>query len=315
VVRLRGTAFAIAPGGYLVAAAHVADPSGAELAAGAHRLALELMDRPHTDEIVSRWVARTGARPAGGAVLSRRLTAAAPDGARGLAHRGGLVLADRDSDLALLRIAAPRASAVLLSDSTTAGTPVAALGFGGGGGDGRPAPREPAIRRGRLAQTGFFPRPHLATVITAAVRSGDSGAPVVDAEGRAHGVVVALHRQGGIMEDASELRALLRRAGIANGRGRSGALFAGALARLWALDLAGASRGLEATLREYPGHALAARELRRVRELASAHLALEGADRRDGALRALAAASAAAAAACATLLLRRGRRGEGRRVG
>ncbi|MDX6646717.1 MAG: Trypsin-like peptidase domain [Miltoncostaeaceae bacterium] len=312
-LRLQGTAFAIAPGGYLVGAAHVADPSDDELAAGARRLALALAHRPHTDEIVSRWVERTGARPAGGAVLGRRLTAAAPDGAPGRVHPGALVLADRVSDLALLRIAAPGAPALLLDDAATRGTAVAALGFGGGGGDGRSPPHEPAIRHGRLDRTGWFPRPHLATVVTAAVRRGDSGAPVVDAQGRARGVVVALHRDGGIMEDGSEVRRLLRRARFANGRGRSAALFAHAMTRLWALDAAGARRGLRATLRAYPDHSLAARELRRVGALSAARLALEGGGRRDGVLRALAVASAAASAACGLLLLRLSSRGRGRR--
>jgi len=206
------------------------------------------------------------------------------------------VVADQASDLALLRIAAPRAPALLLATPRPAAPRLPRSAFGGGGGDGRPrrASRDPARPAG---PDRVLPRPHLATVITAAVALGDSGAPVVDARGRARAGRRA-PRLGRHHGGRSELRALLRRAGIANARGRSGALFARALARLWTLDLAGARRGLEARCASTPDTPSASRELRRVGELASARLALEPADRRTAPLRALSAASAVAAAAC-----------------
>jgi len=318
VVRLRGTAFAVAPGGYLVAAGHVADPTRDEVAAAAQQAALAAMGRPHADAIVSRWVRRSGARPVGERVQVRRLTAARPGG-RVRAFPGRLVRADPGTDLALLQIPAPRAPALLLSDAATRGTAVAVLGFGDRGG---PAAPEPAVLRGQLAQSGLYPpsRPGteatapVGTVVTAPVRKGDSGAPVVDGQGRVRGVVLALHRLGGIMEDASEVRALLARADVDNARGHAGVLFAAAMGRLWRFDLAGARRGLGATLHADPQHALAGREIRRVDALIAAPKALEARDRTDGALRALALASAVAAAACGALLVIRrpapgGRRG------
>jgi hypothetical protein len=147
--------------------------------------------------------------------------------------------------------------------------------------------------------------------VTIPFQSGDSGGPVVDAEGNARGVAVIRTAEGGIAERATEVRQLLERAGVEPAPGRSAQLFRAAMADFWGLDLAGAQRGLEATLGAFEDHTLAAREERRARELAAADFGIVGERRRQGFLLSLGALAVVAALACGVALARRGRRGGG----
>ena len=159
-----------------------------------------------------------------------------------------VVPSDR-ADLALLRIRAPGAPALALAESASIGTPVASVGFGAGSAFAEPArgDLEPAVRRGVIARTGIIdedePTARPGMLVTIPLESGDSGAPVVDADGAARGVAVIRTADGGIAERATEVRQLLATVGVEAAPGRSAQLFRGGMAAFWDLDLAAAERG------------------------------------------------------------------------
>ena len=317
-IRERGTAFAVAPGGWLVTAGHVAAPDDETLARLAHQNRLANRGRPHPDAAAARWVSENGARPAGASVV--RLVVSQADAGQGAAgsrtYMPTPVATSGRADLALLHIDAPGAPALALDESASIGTPVATLGFGTGGAFAEPArgELEPAVRRGALARTGLLeedtPDQRQAILMTVPVQAGDSGGPVIDSGGNARGVAVIRTEEGGIAERATEVRQLLERAGVEPATGRAARLFRGAMAEFWDLDLAGARRGLAATLAAFPDHTLAEREEARARELAAAEFDLVGERRRQGFLLALGALAAVAAVTCGLGLARlRGRGG------
>jgi hypothetical protein len=86
--------------------------------------------------------------------------------------------------------------------------------------------------------------------------------------------------------------------------GPSAEAFRTAMAALWRLDLGDAESGFARTLRVYPSHGLASRELVRSRELAASPFALRADDRREGILLGVAVLAIVAAAACAFALAR-----------
>lgn len=307
-----GTAFAAAPGGWLVTAAHVAAPDRATIARLAYQTYLAGQGKPHADEAAAAdWVRRTGARPVGPGVV-RLLVRPADIGGEPGAARSYVPprpIRSHTADLALLHIGAPTAPALTLDEAASIGTPVASIGFGSGGAFAEPrrGELEPAVRRGELSRTGQLTengatRPAMA--ITAPVEPGDSGGPVVDAEGNVRGVVVLRTDEGGIAERATEVRQLLSRARAAPGPGRAAELFRGAMTAFWALDFADAQHGFAATLAADPGHTLAGVESRRARQLASDRFRLEGRRRVQGFLLALGALSVVAALACGLGLAR-----------
>ena len=61
----RGTAFAVAPGGWLVTAAHVAAPDDTTVARLAYQAKLAVAGRAHGDAEAAEWVREEGARPVG----------------------------------------------------------------------------------------------------------------------------------------------------------------------------------------------------------------------------------------------------------
>lgn len=319
-IRERGTAFAVAPGGWLVTARHVVAPDDETLARLAYQNRLAYAQRPHSGAIAERWVRETGARPVGARL--ERLVVRQADAGEGSARARtympvGRPIPSARADLALLRIRAPGAPALTLDESASIGTPVASLGFGTRGAFAEPArgDQEPAVRRGALGLTGLLeedtPEQRQATLLTIPLEPGDSGGPVIDAAGNARGVAVIRTEDGGIAERATEVRQLLERVGVEPAAGRSAQLFRGAMDDFWNLDLAAAQRGLAAAERAFPDHALAAREARRARELAAADFDLVGERRRQGFLLALGALAVAAALACAVGLARQGGRGRG----
>jgi hypothetical protein len=319
-IRERGTAFAVAPGGWLVTARHVVAPDDETLARLAYQNRLAHMGRAHSDAVAERWVRETGARPVGARIdriVVRQADAGEGSGrARTYAPTEPPIASDR-ADLALLRIHAPGAPALTLDESASIGTPVASLGFGSRGAFAEPerGDLEPAVRRGALGLTGLLeedtPGQRQATLLTIPLEPGDSGGPVVDAAGNARGVAVIRTEDGGIAERATEVRQLLERAGVEPAPGRTAQLFRGAMDAFWDLDLAAAQRGLAATERAFPDHPLAPLEARRARELAAADFDLVGERRRQGFLLALGALAVAAALACAAGLARQGGRGRG----
>ncbi|WP_217914104.1 S1 family peptidase [Miltoncostaea marina] len=315
----RGTAFAVAPDGWLVTAAHVAAPRPATVARMAHQSRLAALGRPHGDEEAARrWVARTGARPVGLRVVGLTATqadaGAGADAARALPVRE--VRRDGPADLALLRIGARGAPALALDEAASRGTPIVTIGFGrgsslqavpGGGGE-----LEPAVRRGALSRSGELVDDgpgRRALAVSAPVMQGDSGGPVVDEEGRVRGVVTRRFPGGGIAEPATEVRTLLEAVGVTPGEGPAGERFRGAMAAFWALDYDAAARGLAETRRVFPAHALAGREAARAAALGAAGMELSATGRRRGALLAVGAVSLALALGCAALLVAPGLRG------
>ena len=318
-IRERGTAFAVAPGGWLVTARHVVGCDDATLARLAYQNTLAHARRPHSDAVAELWVERTGARPVGARLVGLVVRQAdAGEGAVGSRTYMPTRLEPSDrADLALLRINARGAPALALDESASIGTAVESLGFGTGGAFAEPArgALEPAIRRGALARTGLLEgdpqEQRQAILLTIPLEPGDSGAPVIDAAGNVRGVAVIRREDGGIAERATEVRQLLEQAGVEPGIGRSAQLFRGAMAAFWDLDMAAAQRGFAAAERAFPDHTLAAHEGLRARQLAAADFDLVGERRRQGFLLALGALAVAAAVACAIGLARQGGRGRG----
>ena len=319
-----GTAVAVAPGGWLVSAAHVAAPDGPTIARLAYQSDLATRGLEHGDEAAAtRWVAENGAVALGPGVTS--VTVSQADPGVGTAESRAFEVLDVEpsqaSDLALVRIDAPGAPALALDEAASRGTPIITIGFGTGSSlrAAEPEPvrgeHEPAIRRGTITRNGVLesedpPRPAIA--ISAPVERGDSGGPVVDGEGRVRGIVTLRNAQGGIAERATDVRQLLEANDVDPGPGASADLFRAAMTAFWSLDLAEAEQGFGATRQVFPQHTLAGTEQARAAALADGDFALEG-ERRHGALLAVGILAAVAALACAAGLalpsLTGGRRG------
>jgi hypothetical protein len=268
---------------------------------------------PHGTEEVTAEVERRGIRPVGMRVVER-LVRQADAGEGAASSRRFLpvrVVRSDTADLALLRIDAPTAPALPLDESASIGTPVTTIGFGVGGRFQDPArgELEPAIRRGALDRTGTLEHPGTGTErpaigITAPVQPGDSGGPVVDAQGRMRGLVIIKTDRGGIAERSTEVRQLLERTGVAPGPGQSAERFRQAMDAFWALDFADAQRGFASTLTAFADHTLARRETARAAGLADAGYRLQGERRLQGFLLALGALAVLAALACGAGLAR-----------
>ena len=296
----RGTAFAVAPDGILVTAAHVAAPTKAEVARDAYLISRAVAGRGHSLSGAADWVERTGARPVGmGPVRLALAPAHRGPGAPPDPYAGRLVAAERERDLAIVDIDAPGAPALELDGGRTRGTPVMMIGFGGGGdGDG------PRLEEGRLGLTGTPPgQPdRFLTEVDIPVERGDSGGPVVDVEGGARGIVLLRFPDGGWVAPASEIRKVADAAGVELREGATAASFRSAMRDLWALDLEQAKAGLDETLDRFPQHTLAAREADRADALASASYALAPSSRRSGFLMAVGVIAIVGALACALRL-------------
>lgn len=303
-----GTAFAIAPDGTLAAAAHVAAPTPVEMARDARLLAQALAGEPHSLEAAEEWVEQTGARPVGASDVELSVTPAHVIGARDGDGPGEVparpIGTERSKDLALVRIDAVGAPALALHDVRTFGTGVTMLGFGRDIGSDRPG-TEPRIERGKIGLSGTTPdvqpERRLAEV-DLPIRRGDSGAPVVDEEGRAVGMVLLRYEDGGLMAPAEDIRRLAGAAGVDVGEGRSAKQFRAAMQSLWDLELEEAGARLEDTLETYPDHALAQSEASRVERLSVADYRLTSGERSTGFLVALATAALLAAILCGVRL-------------
>jgi S1-C subfamily serine protease len=317
-----GTAVAVGDRGWLVTAGHVATPDAPTLATFARQNDLAFRDeQAHADAAAARrWVASTGARAVGPGVV--RVTVDQADA--GAAVTSFPVLRrvpDRKADLALIRIQAPGAPALGLEEAARSGTPVATIGFGSGPALDR-APRadlEPAIRRGAIALRVSLPdgEPERdVLLISVPVEHGDSGSPVIDAQGRVRGIVVERTREGGVAELATEVRLLLGRAGAAPGPNASADLFRDTMTAFWGLDLEKAGQAAGATLARFPQHTLATRIRGRAAALTAGEYRLS-ARRGPGLLLATGVLAGLIALACGIALarpaLRRARAGGGGR--
>lgn len=307
-IQERGTAVAIAPGGWLVTAAHVATPDAATLARLAYIQDRAFRGQSHEDEAAADdWVRSKGARPVGPGVVE--VTVRQADAGGGMAAARSYAVQElvpaESADLALIRIRALGAPALPLDEAASAGTPVVTIGFGRGSSLDGPirGEDEPAVRRGRLSRTGTLEavegeEPRRAIAISVPVERGDSGGPVIDSEGNVRGIVTQRSREGGIAERATDVRQLLEAHEITPGPGASGDRFRAAMASFWALDFARAVEGFDATLQSFGDHTLAGAERRRAAALAGGDFSLSG-DRRRGVLLAIGIVAGLAALACA----------------
>lgn len=308
IIEERGTAVAVAPGGWLVSAAHVATPDAATLARLAYTQDRAFRGQSHEDEdAADEWVRTNGATPVGPGVVS--LTVSQADAGGGMAGSRTYPVQERvpspTADLALIRIRARTAPALPLDEASSSGTPVVTIGFGVGSSLDGPARGEfePAVRRGRLSRVGTLEaeegaEPRQAIAISVPVERGDSGGPVIDADGRVRGIVTQRSREGGIAERATDVRLLLESRDIVPGPGASGDRFREAMAAFWALDFPAAVQGFDATLQAFGEHTLAGAQRSRAAALASGDFSLTG-DRRRGALLAIGLVAGLAALACA----------------
>ena len=133
----------------------------------------------------------------------------------GILHSARVVSFDEVNDIAILRVRRLAAKPLPLADAIEA-TPGAALGYPGNG----PYVETP-VRLGRVAQIigrdayGHFPTPRRVTTIRGALRSGNSGGPVVDAAG--HVVTTVFGRRadtdGGYGVPTDVVRAAIENAG------------------------------------------------------------------------------------------------------
>lgn len=304
----RGTATAVAEGGWLVSAAHLVDPKPEALARIAYQRVRLQRGLLTTDAQARAWVERNGARAVGGRVLAIRVTQADPG--NGLSEprwwTGEVRRTSTRADLSLLRIAAPGAPGVEMEDSVSFGTPIATIGYGRLNAWDDPArpDAEPAVRRGRIERTGLLSDPsRRATVVSTDIQRGDSGGPAVDADGVVRGIVVLRGEGGGIMEHTGLVRALLDQEGVTTGPGRSGELFRRGLERLWALDVRGAEAALAQVRTAFPRHTLAQTEALRAADLSTAGYDLRGAERRRDLLLCVGALAVLVALACLGRLL------------
>ncbi|MGI9539497.1 MAG: S1 family peptidase [Miltoncostaeaceae bacterium] len=296
-----GTAFGVAPGGHVVAATHVAEPFGESLAVAVRIAQLAVAGRSHGEGVARAWVREQRARAVGVTVVGRRLSQADAGGGRGeSAHwTPRLVRAERDSDLALLRIPEPDAPALALDESRTIGTPIATIGYGGTA--AAESPLAPAVKPGELGRSGTAEsRPGRTLLeVTTGVEKGDSGGPAVDPDGNVHGVVVLRSDAGGIVEPAAAVRTLLAAEGLTPESTPATGAFTRGMSRFWALDFEEAARDLAVAEAAFPAHTLASRERARAETLSVA--AVELAPRRSrtrGFLLAFGTLAAAAALAC-----------------
>ncbi len=283
-VEKQGTAFAVTPDGYLMSALHVINPAPREIAATAYQKKAALEGLPHTDRMADDWVKRTGARPVGLRPLERvmRPAAAGPGAAHDSAVSPRVVSTDTVRDLVVLRVPGlADAPSLAMDRGKDVGTPVASLGFGSSDPFAEPqhGALVPSVRTGTIAETGRIdtqPTRSL-TIISNPIQMGDSGGPVVDANGRVRGLLLVKARAGGgAMAPTDELLRVLAQTGVQPWEGRTQVLYRGALARMQRFDISGARDQLHRTLKSDPTHGLAAYELGQVAELATARLALAG---------------------------------------
>jgi S1-C subfamily serine protease len=312
--RLRefGTAFAVAPDGVLISAKHVIDPSPRSITLRAVQSYLLSQNKPSTTADAQEWAAGTNPR-----VFGKRLTQLtvqqADVGGGSQSSRNFAVArilrSDDVRDLTLFKLADARgAPALPLDEAETVGTPIVAVGFGRAR-SVEPGAGElvPAIRRGEIARNGYtkeFPE-GLFTLVTAPIQTGDSGGPVIDAQGKVHGVVRWLATKGGIIERSSSVRQILAEADLTSAEGASGALFRRGMNEFWALELPAAQRTLAAAAAAFPSHTLASRQADRAAALQASPFSLRRTGGSQDRLFALATLFGLLAAGCIAGLVRK----------
>lgn len=156
------------------------------------------------------------------------------------------------SDLALLAIDDRHAPTLTLDEGASSGTPVAAVGFGDQGGP------TPALRPGQLNLQGRVPGSSdrsLVTISGMTAVAGDSGAPVIDADGRVHGVLIrrAVARgESAVMARTSAVKRLAESAGAVAAPTQAGVDFLGGMYAFWRYDYENAATALQSAATALP---------------------------------------------------------------
>lgn len=272
-----GTAFAVSPNGILVTDAHVAAPQGAQLAFAAAPLALAQHGIFGSSAAYNQWVTTNGVLPVGARVTSITVWRVSADPH----HRTPALVAtvlptsvERANDLALLSIRAHNLPALLLEEDETINTPVATVGFGVTTTTtlGLPTTHVPAIKTGTLGGNGTassLPGQQL-TLVNIPISQGDSGGPVLDAQGSTRGIVRFVYSDNrGLVDQSSTIAHLMMRLHIANTQGPTGLAFSAGMHALWAHHYNAAVRALATARQLDPQHPLAATELTLARTLAA----------------------------------------------
>ena len=295
-VAIRGTAFGVSPG-RVVATRHVVAPPRRQLIEAT--IAVAGLSGIPTDPTRVRVVAH-GRRTLS---LTPARTAAAASGASPPTVEAGVErLSDRATDLALLEIADIDAPTLALDDALTKGTPVAAIGFGA-----QPL-AIPAVRLGTLdgprvregtADDGFGG-------FEGEVVRGDSGAPVIDAEGQAHGVVLRLRTDTApVIVRAQRVLELLKADRATGGESAAITDFRTAMGAFWRRDYRSAAARLKVLRDAGSGGAFIRDEYERATALADTGYTVRAPSRGRRAIVAIGAMATLLAAALGALRIRR----------
>jgi len=294
-IPVRGTAFGVAPG-RVVAARHVLVPPQTQLIEDAIDAA-RLSGIP-TDLTRVRAIVRLPRRVS----LMRSGVAEAAGDPASTVTASVKRLSEEVTDLALLAITDLDAPTLALDDTLTTGTPVASIGFGGQRG-AIPAVRLGTLDGPRLIQgtdnDGFGG-------FDGEVLRGDSGAPVVDADGQAHGVVLRRRRATApVIARAEAVRDLLEVDGATAGESASTSDFRTAMEAFWRRDYRSAADRLEMLRDADPAAALVRHEHGRATALADADYALRAPSRARGVILAIGVMATLSAAALGAMRIRR----------
>lgn len=293
-IPVRGTAFGVARG-RIVAARHVLVPPQQQLIEDAIDAA-RLSGIP-TDPSKVRAIVRL---PRAVSLMSSGSGAAG--GSASTVTARVRRLSNEVTDLALLEIADLDAPTLALDDTLTSGTPVALIGFGG------QTRSVPAVRLGTLDgprliegtdNDGFGG-------FDGEVLRGDSGAPVIDAFGQAHGVVLRRRTNTApVIARAETVRDLLEADGATGGESAATTDFRTAMAAFWRRDYRTAAAKLDLLGDADPAAALVRHEHGRATALADSDYALRAPSRARGVILAVGAMATLAAAALGAVRIRR----------
>ncbi len=295
-ISIHGTAFGVAPG-RVVTARHVVSPTRREIAKLVAVPGLAIPSDPAKVRIVAtrpRTLTLVPAHAPGD-----------PDAATPSRVRAKVAeLSDAVTDLALLRIPDTDAPTLALNDTLTRGTPAAVIGFGG------QAQGIPAVRAGTLDG----PREIEGTDndgfggFEGEVLPGDSGAPVVDSAGQAHGVVLRLDTKTAptpVIARAESVRKLLAQDGATPAENAATSQFRAAMSAFWRRDYAPAATNLALLNDAGPAIPLVRYEQARANRLKDAPYAVRVPSRRRGVILAVGAMATLSAAALGAIRIRR----------
>jgi hypothetical protein len=234
-VTLQGTAFGVGPG-VVVTARPLVRPSAPTLMAAVDELRI-----PRTSTFDPNDVRVTSSVTA--IVLHR----ATPDSSRSTTMNATILQTTAvgvPSNLAILRIRDRDAPALQLDDSTTLGTPVAAVAFNG------TTSTEPTVEHGELGPAGRVKGnddENLLTVSGVGREGIEVGGPILDARGHVRGVLIQRALAVGVSSLITRsvgVRQLASNAGAKVGTTSSQTAFADGMQSFWARNYTGAHESL-----------------------------------------------------------------------